>query len=99
MQELLGGTPDQVPDAYAVADPAQRLPLGVPQVLVHGADDDRVPIGHARAYAERARHAGDDCRLTEVEGGHFEPIDPRSGVWPFVLAGLEETALKAKVTV
>lgn len=96
VHELLGGAPDQVPDAYDVADPARRLPLGVPQILVHGVDDDRVPIDHARTYAQRARHAGDECRVTEVEGGHFEPIDPRSTVWPFVLAALDEVALSAR---
>ena len=80
--EFLGGSPTEVPDAYRLADPAARLPLGRRQVLVHGVDDDRVPIDHARRYAERASAAGDDCRLVEVDAGHFEPIDPRSAVWP-----------------
>jgi acetyl esterase/lipase len=95
-QELLGGEPRDMPAAYGVADPAARLPLRVPQVLVHGVDDDRVPIGHARAYAERAREAGDECRVAEVDGGHFEPIDPRSLVWPSVLAALDEVAASAR---
>ena len=82
--ELLGGSPHDVPAAYRLADPAARLPLGRRQVLVHGTDDDRVPLEHARRYAERARAAGDDCRLVEVAAGHFEPIDPRSAVWPSV---------------
>ena len=30
MEELLGGSPAQVPERYAAASPAQRLPLGVP---------------------------------------------------------------------
>jgi acetyl esterase/lipase len=80
--ELLGGSPHEVPDAYRESDPAARLPLGRRQVLVHGTDDDRVPIDHARRYAERAQAAGDDCRLVEVEADHFMPIDPRSAVWP-----------------
>jgi acetyl esterase/lipase len=92
VQELLGGSPDEVPDAYLAADPAARLPLRVPQVLVHGVDDDRVPLAHALAYAARAREAGDDCRVVEVDAGHFEPIDPRSPVWPEVLGALELAA-------
>ncbi|MGL6278676.1 MAG: alpha/beta hydrolase family protein [Gaiella sp.] len=80
--ELLGGLPGERAAAYREADPAAHLPLGRPQVLVHGTHDDRVPIEHARAYAERSRAAGDDCRLVEVDAGHFEPIDPRSAVWP-----------------
>ena len=73
-------------------DPAARLPLGAPQVLVHGADDDRVPLVHARRYAALAAAAGDDCRVVEVEGGHFDPIDPRSAAWPSVLAAVASLA-------
>ena len=75
-------------DAYAVADPAGRLPLGVPQRLVHGAADDDVPIGQVEAYAARARAAGDDCRVVALEAGHFEVIDPRTAAW----AAVAETA-------
>lgn len=100
VQEFLGGDPSDAPDAYRTADPAARLPLGVPQVLVHGVEDDRVPIEHARAYAARARAAGDDCRIVDVEGGHFELIDPRSRTWPEVLRALAvtEVALAADAT-
>ena len=96
VQELLGGEPDDVPDAYRAADPAARLPLGVAQVLVHGGDDDRVPLSHARDYAERARTADDDCRVVELDGGHFEPIDPRSAAWQHVLDGLEAASTAAR---
>jgi dipeptidyl aminopeptidase/acylaminoacyl peptidase len=89
VQELLGGSPPEAPDAYLAADPGARLPLGVPQVLVHGTGDDRVPFSHARAYATRARSAGDDCRVVELDAGHFEPIDPRSRIWPEVLGAME----------
>ncbi len=90
--ELLGGSPSHVPEAYRVADPAARLPLGRPQVLVHGRDDDRIPFAHARGYAALAAAAGDDCRLIEVDGGHFDPIDPRSAAWPPVVAAVASLA-------
>lgn len=78
VQELLGGGPDEVPDAYAVADPAELLPLRATQVLVHGDADDRVPVEIARGFAERALAAGDDCRVLELAGvDHFDVIDPR----------------------
>lgn len=64
------------------ADPMRRLPTGIPQLLVHGTEDDRVPIAHARSYVEAARAAGDDAELLELPGvGHFEPIDPGSDAW------------------
>jgi pimeloyl-ACP methyl ester carboxylesterase len=69
-------------DRLEEADPMRRLPTGVPQLLVHGTEDDRVPIEHARRYVEAARAAGDDVELLELPGvGHFEPIDPASDAW------------------
>jgi acetyl esterase/lipase len=88
--ELLGGGPEEAAGAYDLADPGRRLPLGRPQVLVHGRADDRVPIDHARRYAARARAAGDDCRLVHVDGGHFEPIDPRSAAWQPIVAAMDD---------
>jgi acetyl esterase/lipase len=95
VQEFLGGSEDAVPEAYLVADPGARLPLVVPQLLVHGEGDDRVPLSHAAAYAARARAAGDDCRVVELDAGHFEPIDPRSQVWPGVLGAVESAGTTA----
>jgi acetyl esterase/lipase len=91
--EFLGGGPETAGPAYDEADPARLLPLGVPQLLVHGVADDRVPLGLARAYHERARAAGDDCRLLELRGAdHFDVIDPRHAVWERIVGGLGELA-------
>jgi acetyl esterase/lipase len=91
--ELLGGAPAAVPDAYDEADPARRLPLGLPQLLVHGTEDDRVPIELARTYAERARAAGDDCRLVELDGAdHFDVVDPRRPAWAHVARAVADFA-------
>lgn len=85
VQELLGGGPAELPAAYDRADPGRRLPLGVPQLLVHGTDDEPVPLALARHYAAKAVAAGDDCRLLELEGAdHFDVIDPRSRAWPAI---------------
>jgi acetyl esterase/lipase len=79
---LMGGTPDEVPDRYALADPMQLLPLGIPTLLVHGAEDATVPVKRSRRYAEAARAAGDHVELVEpVPGEHRVHIDPRSASW------------------
>ena len=54
----------------------------MPQLLVHGARDEIVPVSMSRAYAEAAREAGDDVTLEVLdEDGHFEHIDPTSRAW------------------
>lgn len=91
--ELLGGTPRQVPDRYRAASPFELLPLHVPQVLLHGTTDDRVPVEISQRYTEAARAAGDPVELVTLPGtGHFELIDPRSAVWPAVLATVQRLA-------
>ena len=87
---LLGGTPVKLPARYDVASPIERLPIGVPQLLVHGDADDAVPIELSRRYAARAAEGGDPCELVELPGcGHFEHLDPTSHAWRVVREWLE----------
>jgi acetyl esterase/lipase len=85
---LLGGSPRDVPQRYAAASPAARLPLGVVQLLVHGRRDDTVPVEMSRAYAQRAREAGDQIELVETDEGHFDCLDPSSASWAAILERL-----------
>lgn len=75
---LMGGSPGDMAGRYLSSSPAELLPLGVPQILVHGERDDIVPFDLSYAYAGRAKAGGDDARLVRVPGGHFEIIDPKS---------------------
>ena len=87
--ELLGGPPETRPADYALASPFERLPLGVPQLLVHGEDDAIVPVSMSREYERAARAAGDDVELVALPGvGHFEHLDPASEAWRAVLRWL-----------
>ena len=84
VRALMGGMPEEVPERYAVGDPAALPPPAVPVTLVHGTADDQVPVAMSRAF-----HTG---RLTEIPGaGHFDLIDPQSRAWPQVLAALAGT--------
>jgi acetyl esterase/lipase len=79
---LLGGGPEDVHERYAAASPAALLPLGVPQVLVHGTADDRVPFQVSQVYAEAARAAGDPVTLIKLpDVDHFALIDRHSAAW------------------
>lgn len=52
--------------------------------IVHGVDDDEVPVSLSRGLVRRHPWV----RLEEVPGGHYEPIEPDSAVWPTVLDAL-----------
>jgi acetyl esterase/lipase len=87
--ELLGGPPELVPDRYAAASPVERLPLGVPSLLVHGGRDDTVPVELSHGFQRAAVAAGDECALVVHEhDGHFEHIDPSTPAWATVTAWL-----------
>ena len=89
--ELLGGTIDSVPERYVVASPAAMLPLGVPQVLIHGTNDDSVPIQVSQAYAKAARSLHDPITYLELVGiDHFDVIDPHSHAWAIIINELQK---------
>ena len=82
---LMGGTPDEHSDRYNAGSPIELLPTGARQVLVHGTDDNTVPVSQSEAYVEKAEKLGDRPTLVRLEGiGHYELIDPESEAWPTV---------------
>jgi acetyl esterase/lipase len=88
---LLGGGYDAVPERYRAASPAALLPLGIPQVLIHGTSDDRVPLVVSQDYATRASDAGDNVTLVELPGtDHFALIDARSTAWTSTLREIQK---------
>ena len=83
---LMGGTPDERPDRYNSGSPIELLPMGSNHVLVHGTDDDTVPISQSEAFVEKSEMLGDRSTLVKLEGvGHYELIDPESKAWPLVV--------------
>ena len=83
--DLLGGSPQDLSDRYQSASPIELVPLGVAQRVLHGTNDEVVPLEISRRYVAAAKESGDDSKLIEVAGaGHFELIDPRSSAWPVV---------------
>ncbi len=84
---LLGGDPLERADRMRRASPAERLPLGVRQLLVTGREDRTVPLAHTEAYAERARRSGDTVEILAVpRAGHFEVVAPWSPAFDAVRA-------------
>lgn len=69
---FLGGTFEQVPDAYRKASPMARAGRGsAPFLFLHGSADPIVPISQAQDMAEKLRQTGVEARVVPLEGeGH-----------------------------
>lgn len=81
VEQLMGGAPAEWPARYGWASPAQRLPLRVPQLLIHGTPDEDVPVDISRRYARAAGAAGDAVTFIELESAtHMDCVDPLSEV-------------------
>ena len=82
--DLVGGSPEAVPERYRQASPSALLPLGAPQWHIVGREDDSVPVDYVEQYVAFA--AGqDDVRLDVLEAnGHFEPVVVGTAAWETV---------------
>lgn len=82
---LMGGTPDELPERYAAANPIRLAPLRLPLVLLHAGADGIVPPEHASAMATAELAAGGHARVVLVPGaGHFDLVAPVAAAWPVV---------------
>ncbi|MCW2811769.1 MAG: Alpha/beta hydrolase family protein [Friedmanniella sp.] len=86
--DLMGGSPEQLPEAYGWASPLARLPLGVPSVCVHGTEDDVVPLSQSERFVAAAQTAGDHSTLHTVAGDHSQPVMLGTDAWARCLDGL-----------
>lgn len=94
-ERLLDGVPHDRPERYAAASPRELLPLGVSQLLVHGIDDDTVPMSMSETYHAAAIARGDRATLLRLPNiGHFDLIDPSSTAWSTVFQALSSLVRK-----
>src|SRR5438270_2403740 len=70
----MGGNYQQYPERYAQVSPAELLPLGTPQVLVWGDQDDIVPEVLFAEYEQRARQAGDSVEVIRIKGANHHDL-------------------------
>ncbi len=89
---LLGGSPEEAPEAWADADPARQR-LTVPTVIVTGEFDDVVPAEVVDSYV--AGRTAEEPLHTAVarRADHFDVIDPAGPAYLLVLAEIEELTL------
>ncbi len=69
--------------------PIAHLPLAVPQLIVHGTQDDAVPRDISVRYAAESSEAGDSVETLWLEGvDHMDVIDPKSPAWSQIAEAL-----------
>ena len=91
VRALMGGSPEELPERYAAADPMDATPLSIPALLVHGTLDETVSVELSRSYERAARAAGGEVELVEIAGEagrHRAHIDPRGEAWAAVTTRL-----------
>ncbi|WP_070380802.1 alpha/beta hydrolase family protein [Rhodococcus sp. WMMA185] len=82
IEDLLGVPYEESPDVYRSASPHHRIPVGIPVVCIHGAEDTQVPAKVSVRYGKAAAAAGDPVAVHIVEGeDHFAFLNPGTQCW------------------
>ena len=82
---LVGGLPSEMDERYRAANPGDLLPLGVPEILFQGSEDDQIPPTLPERWADNARRQGDSATVMIIPGAdHFDVVDPESKAWPLI---------------
>ena len=87
---LLGGTPEEVPDRYRDASPLSWIDgRAAPFLVVHGDQDDVVPIEQSRRLVAALRAVGAEVQYVELVGtGHNDLTWARVGPPTLAFLGL-----------
>jgi acetyl esterase/lipase len=76
---------------FAETSVPRLAPLGVPQVLINGAQDRIIPTRYAESYAARMRAAGDPVEVRMIDRtGHVELISPGTAAWAAAVEEIEK---------
>jgi acetyl esterase/lipase len=89
---LMGGSPDEHPERYAIGDPIANVAAPMPVLLVHGTEDVTVSVRRSRHYAAAASSAGGEVALIELageDGAHRNHAFPDSAAWATVVRWID----------
>jgi acetyl esterase/lipase len=96
LEQLLGSTPASEPERWRLASPSEWLPLRVPQAMVRGGLDARLPrlgseAGSMPVYTSRALAAGDRAWAVMTDStNHFTMLDPQHPAFAIYLQAMRE---------
>lgn len=79
ISHLLEGSPEDYPERYKETSPIEMLGLTGNQIILHGIEDEAVPIEWSRNYVETAKEREKIVELIEIENcSHMDFIDSKS---------------------
>ncbi|HAE73795.1 MAG TPA: hypothetical protein DCG44_01060 [Candidatus Aquiluna sp.] len=62
--------------------------MHIPVRIVHGTEDDEVPMSQSNSYVKAAKRTGQDVRLERVKADHYVLIEPGTAAWAATLAAI-----------
>ncbi len=89
-QEYFQRSPEAAPTLYASASAVHQAAVGTNLLVVHGNNDDRVPLRHSLDYVAAQWESGaavDTLFLAFLD--HLECIDPQHAAWTYIMQWLE----------
>lgn len=96
-EEYFGTSPHESPVLYQRASPRHNMSSGVPLLLVHGENDDRVPVEHTRAYVHAMDEGTQPAAMIHPRLDHFEIIDPRKHHWKAVKEWMTQALFESRI--
>ena len=96
--DLMGGSPEHLPEEYRLADPIAAVPAPATVLCVHSRRDGEVPFAYSERYVEAAVRAGGAAYLRETSGDHYTLIDPATPDWQAVVGALPGLLGRARVS-
>jgi acetyl esterase/lipase len=84
VENFLGGVPDSCPAVFDDACPSRHSST-VQRILLHGTNDEFVPLSISRDFEEARQHDPGTVWFMKIdEADHFDLIDPESRAWPII---------------
>ena len=80
IRRWIGTTPEENPQLWSNLNPVDNPPIS-PVLLIHGEEDDEVPISQSENYARIMNAKGADVQKVWLPGDHYSIIDVASDDW------------------
>ena len=82
---------DEIEDKARTASSVNMLPLGVPQTLIIGSQDDAWRLESHERYHDIGTAVGDEIDLVTFEGAnHFDVVDASSPAWAEIVGAISK---------